>query len=313
MSYVPDNAIKLAENKVKAPTLAQCKSAALYTGQLGSKELTPDVIRGLEALAEKQDVSSQRRAMNSFMADDSAADVDGLFYSKLSDENKKTFMSNLEARAKNAVSSVNETFEIPDGLKGQARAAFLGKQLHRARLAQEILNNPEKYSKKEYRIARDDDGKPIPGSGKYLTSPERLVVKSIPTDKFGNFKKYTSGVYKTQDQRNSKFNPQDEVYVGTGQVLASSDADSWKKIVRSMKRINSDPELQKQVRTLESRVNNITNNSLDDLPLVQELLNSVYGVDAVRFAGEGGDNVLLFEGKQTQQGGIWKSALPLTK
>lgn len=306
MSYVPENAIKLAENNVKAPTLAQCKSAALYTGQLGSKELSPDVIRGLEAIAEKQTVSSQRQAMNSFMADDSVADVNGVFYSKLSDENKKRFMDNLEARTKDAVASVNGRLVIPDNLAGSDRAAFLGKQLQRARLVQEIQTNPQKYSKKEFSIARDDDGNPIPGSAKYLTSPERLVIRSKPTNRFDTFNKFNQGVYKTLDQRNSHFNPTDEVYIGTGQVLAANDSEALSKIVRSMKRTFTDPATRQQISTFESRLSKLTRNSLDDLPLVQELLNSVYGVDALRFTGKQGDTVLVFDGSSAKNGGIWE-------
>ena len=306
MSYVPENAIKLAENNVKAPTLAQCKSAALYTGQLGAKELSPDVIRGLEAIAEKQTVSSQRQAMNSFMADDSVADVNGVFYSKLSDENKKRFMDNLEARTKDAVASVNGRLVVPDNLTGRDRAAFLGKQLQRARLVQEIQTNPQKYSKKEFSLARDDDGNPIPGSAKYLTSPERLVIRSKPTNRFDTFNKFNQGIYKTLDQRNSQFNPTDEVYIGTGQVLAANDSEALGKIVRSMKRTFTDPATRQQISTFESRLNKLTRNSLDDLPLVQELLNSVYGVDALRFTGKQGDTVLVFDGSSVKNGGIWE-------
>ena len=306
MSFIPKNGIELAENKNSAPNLAQVKSAAIYTGQTGKAALSSDVVQALERRGVKQTAASQARAINSIAAEDAIVDTDGSFYSELNKTNQKTYLANLQKRTKAAVESVGGKFEIPEGMEGQELAGYLGKQLQRARLAQEISTNPERYSKGEYSVARDEKGNKIPGSGKYLTSPERLVVKSVPTSKFDGFNKFNQGLYKTKDQRNAKFSDTDDVWLGSAQVLAGDDRAALEHISKSMKRFfASDPLMRDQINAFTDRIGSFNANSLDDLPLVQELLNSVYGVDAVRFTKQNGDDVLLFSNTKNAEGGVW--------
>ena len=306
MSFIPKNGIELAENKDSAPNLAQVKSAAIYTGQTGKPALSSDVVQALERRGVKQTATSQARAINSIAAEDAIVDTDGSFYSELNKTNQKTYLDNLQKRTKAAVESVGGKFEIPEGMEGQELAGYLGKQLQRARLAQEISTNPERYSKGEYSVARDEKGNKIPGSGKYLTSPERLVVKSVPTSKFDGFNKFNQGLYKTKDQRNAKFSDTDDVWLGSAQVLAGDDRAALEHISKSMKRFfASDPLMRDQINAFTDRISSFNANSLDDLPLVQELLNSVYGVDAVRFTKQNGDDVLLFSNTKNAEGGVW--------
>lgn len=306
MSFIPKNGIELAESKDSAPNLAQVKSAAIYTGQTGKAALSSDVVQALERRGVKQTAASQARAINSIAAEDAIVDTDGSFYSELNKTNQKTYLDNLQKRTKAAVESVGGKFEVPEGMEGQELAGYLGKQLQRARLAQEISTNPERYSKGEYSVARDEKGNKIPGSGKYLTSPERLVVKSVPTSKFDGFNKFNQGLYKTKDQRNAKFSDTDDVWLGSAQVLAGDDRAALEHISKSMKRFfASDPLMRDQINAFADRIGSFNANSLDDLPLVQELLNSVYGVDAVRFTKQDGDDVLLFSNTKNAEGGVW--------
>ena len=305
MSFIPKNGIELAENKTSAPTLPQVKSAAIYTGQTGKGALSSDVVQALERRGVKQTAASQAKAINSIAADDAIVDTDGSFYSELNKKNQDIYLSNLKRRAKSAVESVGGKLDVPEGMAGKELAGHLGAQLQRARLMQEISNNPERYRKGEFSLARDDDGNVIPGSGKFLTSPERLVVRSLPTSKLDGFNKFSQGVYKTQDQRNSRFNATDDVWLGSAQVLASDDRAALQKIVSSMKRHFSDPLMRSQIDLFAERIENLDANSLDDLPLVQELLNSVYGVDAVRFSKQSGDEVVLFSNTKSADGGVW--------
>lgn len=306
MSFIPKNGIELAENKNSAPNLAQVKSAAIYTGQTGKAALSSDVVQALERRGVKQTATSQARAINSIAAEDAIVDTDGSFYSELNKNNQKTYLDNLQKRTKAAVESVGGKFEVPEGMEGQELAGYLGKQLQRARLVQEISTNPERYRKGEYSVARDEKGNKIPGSGKYLTSPERLVVKSVPTSKFDGFNKFNQGLYKTKDQRNAKFSDTDDVWLGSAQVLAGDDRAALEHISKSMKRFfASDPLMRDQINTFADRIGSFNANSLDDLPLVQELLNSVYGVDAVRFTKQNGDDVLLFSNTKNAEGGVW--------
>lgn len=306
MSFIPNNGIELAENKTSAPTLAQVKSAAMYTGQGTSAKLSSDVVEALQRRGTKQTVASQSRAFSSFMAEDAIVDTDGSFYSELNKTNQKKYLSLLTTRTQAAVGSVGGVLRIPDGLQGQELAAYLGKQLRRARVAQEIATNPKRYNKSTLRFARDENGKAIKGSGKYYTHPERLVIRSKNTDAFGKFSKWSDqSIYKTKDQRHSTFNANDEVYIGSATVLHANDAEDAKKLVSSMKRTFTDPEMRNEINLLEQRSNRLTRNSFDDLPMVQEAINSAYGIDAIRYPSESGDTVLLFNEESLDQGGWW--------
>lgn len=306
MSFIPNNGIELAENKTSAPTLAQVKSAAMYTGQGTSAKLSSDVIEALQRRGTKQTVASQSRAFSSFMAEDAIVDTDGSFYSELNKTNQKKYLNLLTTRTQAAVGSVGGVLRIPDGLQGQELAAYLGKQLRRARVAQEIATNPKRYNKSTLKVARDENGKPIKGSGKYYTHPERLVIRSKNTDAFGKFSKWSDqSIYKTKDQRHSTFNANDEVYIGSATVLHADNAEDVKKLVSSMKRTFTDPEMRNEINLLEQRANRLTRNSFDDLPMVQEAINSAYGIDAIRYPSDSGDTVLLFNEKSLEQGGWW--------
>lgn len=306
MSFIPNNGIELAENKTSAPTLAQVKSAAMYTGQGASAKLSSDVVEALQRRGTKQTVASQSRAFSSFMTEDAIVDTDGSFYSELNKTNQKKYLNLLTTRTQAAVGSVGGVLRIPDGLQGQELAAYLGKQLRRARVAQEIATNPKRYNKSTLKVARDENGKPIKGSGKYYTHPERLVIRSKNTDAFGKFSKWSDqSIYKTKDQRHSTFNANDEVYIGSATVLHADDAEDVKKLVSSMKRTFTDPEMRNEINLLEQRANRLTRNSFDDLPMVQEAINSAYGIDAIRYPSDSGDTVLLFNEKSLDQGGWW--------
>lgn len=306
MSFIPNNGIELAEDKTSAPTLAQVKSAAMYTGQGTSAKLSSDVVEALQRRGTKQTVASQSRAFSSFMAEDAIVDTDGSFYSELNKTNQKKYLNLLTTRTQAAVGSVGGVLRIPDGLQGQELAAYLGKQLRRARVAQEIATNPKRYNKSTLKVARDENGKVIKGSGKYYTHPERLVIRSKNTDAFGKFSKWSDqSIYKTKDQRHSTFNANDEVYIGSATVLHANDAEDVKKLVSSMKRTFTDPEMRNEINLLEQRAGHLTRNSFDDLPMVQEAINSAYGIDAIRYPSESGDTVLLFNEKSLEQGGWW--------
>lgn len=306
MSFIPNNGIELAEDKTSAPTLAQVKSAAMYTGQGTSAKLSSDVVEALERRGTKQTVASQSRAFSSFMAEDAIVDTDGSFYSELNKTNQKKYLNLLTTRTQAAVGSVGGVLRIPAGLEGQELAAYLGKQLRRARVAQEIASNPKRYNKSTLKFARDENGKVIRGSGKYYTHPERLVIRSKKTDSFDKFSKWSDqSIYKTKDQRHSTFNADDEVYIGSATVLHADNADDVKKLVSSMKRTFTDPEMRNEINLLEQRAGRLTRNSFDDLPMVQEAINSAYGIDAIRFPSDSGDTVLLFNEKSLEQGGWW--------
>lgn len=306
MSFIPNNGIELAENKTSAPTLAQVKSAAMYTGQGTSAKLSSDVVEALQRRGTKQTVASQSRAFSSFMAEDAIVDTDGSFYSELNKTNQKKYLNLLTTRTQAAVGSVGGVLRIPAGLEGQELAAYLGKQLRRARVAQEIASNPRRYNKSTLKFARDENGKVIKGSGKYYTHPERLVIRSKKTDGFDKFSKWSDqSIYKTKDQRHSTFNADDEVYIGSATVLHADNPDDVKKLVSSMKRTFTDPEMRSEINLLEQRANRLTRNSFDDLPMVQEAVNSAYGIDAIRFPSDSGDTVLLFNEKSLEQGGWW--------
>lgn len=306
MSFIPNNGIELAENKTSAPTLAQVKSAAMYTGQGTSAALSSDVVEALRRRGTKQTTASQSRAFSSFMAEDAIVDTDGSFYSELNKTNQKKYLSLLTTRTQAAVGSVGGVLRIPAGLQGQELAAYLGKQLRRARVAQEIATNPRRYNKSTLRFARDENGKAIKGSGKYYTHPERLVIRSKTTNAFDKFSKWSDqSIYKTNDQRHSTFNANDEVYIGSATVLHADDAEDVKKLVSSMKRTFTDPEMRNEINLLEQRADRLTRNSFDDLPMVQEAINSAYGIDAIRYSSDSGDTVLLFNEKSLEQGGWW--------
>lgn len=306
MSFIPNNGIELAENNTSAPTLAQVKSAAMYTGQGTSAKLSSDVVEALQRRGTKQTVASQSRAFSSFMAEDAIVDTDGSFYSELNKTNQKKYLNLLTTRTQAAVGSVGGVLRIPAGIQGQELAAYLGKQLRRARVAQEIASNPRRYNKPTLKFARDENGKVIKGSGKYYTHPERLVIRSKKTDAFGKFSKWSDqSIYKTKDQRHSTFNADDEVYIGSATVLHADNPDDVKKLVSSMKRTFTDPEMHSEIALLEQRADHLTRNSFDDLPMVQEAINSAYGIDAIRYPSDSGDTVLLFNEKALEQGGWW--------
>lgn len=306
MSFIPNNGIELAENKTSAPTLAQVKSAAMYTGQGTSAKLSSDVVEALQRRGAKQTAASQSRAFSSFMAEDAIVDTDGSFYSELNKTNQKKYLNLLTTRTQAAVGSVGGVLNIPAGLQGQELAAYLGKQLRRARVAQEIATNPRRYNKSTLGFARDEDGKVIKGSGKYYTHPERLVIRSKTTNAFDKFSKWSDqGIYKTNDQRHSTFNANDEVYIGSATVLHANDPEDVKKLVSSLKRTFTDPAMREEINLLEQRADRLTRNSFDDLPMVQEAINSAYGIDAIRYSSDSGDTVLLFNEKPLEQGGWW--------
>lgn len=306
MSFIPNNGIELAEDKTSAPTLAQVKSAAMYTGQGTSAKLSSDVVEALRRRGTKQTTASQSRAFSSFMTEDAIVDTDGSFYSELNKTNQKKYLNLLTTRTQAAVGSVGGVLRIPAGLQGQELAAYLGKQLRRARVAQEIATNPKRYNKSTLRFARDEDGKAIKGSGKYYTHPERLVIRSKATNTFDKFSKWSDqSIYKTNDQRHSTFNANDEVYIGSATVLHANDPEDVKKLVSSLKRTFTDPAMRNEINLLEQRADRLTRNSFDDLPMIQEAINSAYGIDAIRYSSDSGDTVLLFNEKPLEQGGWW--------
>lgn len=303
LSFIPKNGIDLA-GQTNAPTIADVKSATILAGESGKPKLSGDIIDYLTSRATKMTTVKQARAINSPLAGISILDGKGSFYDALNSRNKATHLKILEDSTRRAVESVGGKLEIPGSLAGKDRAAYLERAYMKARFERARLANPKYTQRLRVPATKTEEGATLPAHG--LTSPERIVVSVADGKPVTEFNEY-NGTFVANEQHNRRFGDDDGVTVGTANIVGSDDDRAWATITKDLStRFKDIPEMQPEIETLKQRVaNGVDGSTLSDLPMVQQALNASYGIDGIRIKGDGGDTMIMFNGKSAQNGGWW--------